>query len=120
MDPIKITGTMGAYLPDWVKPQTLFDAVKKGEQQRVINILCISVTDMSKAKEPWPLVGTVDVTITMQPENSVVAGKLAALQAELDNARAEWLTRQQQILDQINNLQALPNEVQVLDAEAQS
>lgn len=111
-EPIKITAKLGVYLASWSSPQSLIDAVRKGDHQRAAGILHFSTADMSAGSEPWPLVGGAEVVITLLPEDKIIAGKLVALQVELEHARAEWLTKQNEILERISKLQALTNEVQ--------
>jgi hypothetical protein len=60
----------------------------------------------------WIRVGEAELTVRVHSENTIVAGQLQALQRELDHARAEWMTKQQAILERISKLQALTNEVE--------
>jgi hypothetical protein len=60
----------------------------------------------------WSLIGSAEVAVSFFPRDELVTQELKSLQAQLDHARAEWLTKQQEILERISKLQALTNEVE--------
>ena len=104
---IKITATLPAWLPSWETATTFLDLVKAGKHQRATSKLHFVVADMSLGNEPWARVGDAEITVTLAPKDDIVAAQVKALEAELQNARAEWMTKQQAILDRISRLQAL-------------
>lgn len=106
MNQIKITATVGAYLTSSRNPADLVDACGDPEQHEHLigTLLTYSSWDMSKA---WAKVGDAEITVTMAPRDEQVAAALTALRGQLDDARAEWLQKQNEILERINKLQAL-------------
>ena len=55
----------------------------------------------------WPQIGTAVVTVTLYQDNDVQAKELERLNKQLQEVRAENQQRENAILDQISNLQAL-------------
>lgn len=124
MAPMKITATLKAWSSGDYSYRCLMDALRQNNQQEAAEQLAYSNADMDIGPEPWALVGDAEVTVTLRPRDEIAASQIAALQKELEHARAEWLTKQQVLVDRMSKLQALTNEVPaevvVLDAEAQS
>jgi hypothetical protein len=111
--PIVISGTVNAFNTscEWVPNDELLNRAEKvlaGEcdPALVLNAMHFTPSQM-KGIDGWSLVGSAEVTVTFFPREQMVTEELKALQAQLDHARAEWLTKQQAILDRINKLQAL-------------
>lgn len=105
--PITITATLPAWLPPWEPATTFLDIVKDGKHQDAIDKLHFTALGMSSGDKPWTRVGDAEITVTLAPKDDIVAAQVKALEAELQNARAEWMTKQQAILDRISRLQAL-------------
>ena len=105
--PITITATLPAWLPSWETATTFLDLVKDGKHQDAINKLHFTTGNMAAGSDPWARVGDAEITVTLAPRDDIVAAQLKSLDAELKNARAEWMTKQQAILDRISKLQAL-------------
>jgi hypothetical protein len=106
MSQIKITATVGAYLTNHRSPDQLLTACENPEAhtQLIGNILTYSAHDMSSL---WTRVGDAEITVTLGSKDEQVAAALKALRGQLDEARAEWLQKQNEILERINKLQAL-------------
>jgi hypothetical protein len=85
--------------------------VREGNQQEAVNSLSFYSGDMDKGRDPWTRVGEADITVRLFSRDEMVTSQLRTLQSELNEARAEWLTKQKALLEQINKLQALTNEV---------
>jgi hypothetical protein len=108
--PITITATLPAWASCSYTASKMLRHLKAGEQQKAADALFFASTDMGPSG--WVRVGEADLTVRVHSESAIVAGQLQALQRELDNARAEWMTKQQEILERISKLQALTNEVE--------
>lgn len=113
--PITITATMPAWITTNKDVDRFLGYVQQGKSELAMRELYFYPGDMSKGSDPWTLIGEADITVRLQSRDALVTSRLATLQKSLENARAEWLTKQQEILQQINKLQALPNEVEVLE-----
>jgi hypothetical protein len=103
---IKITATVGAYLPDHNSPVQVIDAIgDPSKHARLIgSTLFYAAHDMSKT---WMRVGDAEITLTLKPRDEQVAAAVTALQGQLAKERAESHQRQQAILEQISKVQAL-------------
>jgi len=110
--PMKITATLPAWLPEFYSVDLMVTAIKEGKYARVVDMLWLSESDLSKGERPCTLIGEAEVTVTIKPHDQLAAAQVQALQAELAHARAAWLTKQQDIMDRISKLQALTNEVE--------
>jgi hypothetical protein len=110
--PITIAATVPAWLPDHERVDSVMRAIKDGRHGDAISRLHLSTCDMGKGRNPWTRIGEAQVSLTLAPKDDIVAAQLKTLQMELDHARAEWLTKQQEIMERISKLQALPYEVQ--------
>lgn len=108
---ITITATMPAWLPEFYSLDSMLDKIKAGKHAGVVDMLWFTEGDMSKGERPYTLIGEAEVVVKIMPRDQLAAAQVKALQAELDHARAQWLTKQQSILDRISKLQALTNEV---------
>ena len=62
------------------------------------------------AREGYPLIGTAEVTVTLHSSDEIVQNQIAALQAQLQDARAQAHQAEQAILERISKLQALTYE----------
>jgi hypothetical protein len=110
--PITITATLKAWSTSSHGSRRLLDAIREGEQQEAAEILVYSNSDMDKGSSPWTHVGDAEVTVRLCSRDEIVQNELRTLQVELDAARAEWLSKQREIMDRISKLQALTNEVE--------
>jgi hypothetical protein len=109
--PITISATLNAFASSQWRLDQLMACLKRGDRESAVDELSFSLSDMTSGECPWILVGKADVSVTLIPQDELVASQLRSLKAELDHARAEWLTKQKQIVERINKLQALTNEV---------
>jgi hypothetical protein len=106
--PIAFTATSRAWLTGvGYQLRELQKAIEGREDKAVVESLCFSNHDMGAGSNPWACVGTAEITVTLYTRDSIVAASLAVLKKELDEERAKWLTKQKEILDQINSLQAI-------------
>jgi hypothetical protein len=111
-NPITITATLTAWVTYSGAVPRLLNDVKDGRHQDAADRMSYTLSDMSTGSAPWTRVGEADVTVRLFSRDELVTSQLRTLQNELDHARAEWLTKQQALLEQISKLQALTNEVE--------
>jgi hypothetical protein len=107
MKDIVITATLRAWLPSWRSAKTLMQHVADGEHAAAADMLTFDSGDMGGGSDPWTYVGEAAVSVTLQPTDKIVAAQVIALKQQIEHARAEFLQKQSQILEQINKLQAL-------------
>jgi hypothetical protein len=110
--PLSFTVEMACWLMDFDKPTTLLDLVKHGKYVAAGNLLSFYGSADTQKFGKYLRVGTVQMTVNLAPEDEQVAMAVTSLRAQLEQARAEWLTKQQAILAEISKLQALPFEGQ--------
>lgn len=83
-------------------------AIKANDAQEVIDAVHFSNNNMDEGlTNPWACVGTAEITVTLTSREGLVSAAVAMLHKELELERAKWLTKQREILEQINKLQAL-------------
>lgn len=104
--PITITGTIPAWLTG---THYTLDKVMREEKDpaELLSRLGFSNYDMDSGSHPWVKVGSAEITVTLFPQEEVVAEQVKVLNAELQRERAESQVRQNGILDRISKLQAL-------------
>jgi hypothetical protein len=117
---ITLTATVTAWLPSFNTVTSLMDAVRKANALRVVDLLTLTSTDMSKGSDPYALVGEAEVRVTIKTPDELVAAQVKALNAELEAVRIESAQRQAMLLEKISKLQALTYEAPAEVAEAQS
>lgn len=111
-NPIIVTATMPAWVTHDNAVGRVIRYVQEGKHQEAAEEMSFYTGDMDKGSNPWIRVGMAEVTVTLQSKDEMVTNQLRAVQNELDHARAEWLTKQQALLERISKLQALTNEVE--------
>jgi hypothetical protein len=111
-NPITITATLPAWVTSGRSVSRVLDYVKDGKQQTAAEAMFFTSSEMDKGSEPWTRVGEADLSIRLFSRDDLVTSQLHTLKKQLDHARAEWLTKQQALLEQISKLQALTNEVE--------
>jgi hypothetical protein len=115
--PITITATVAAWLPAHKKPHELVDLLKAGDATRLAGSLWYYGAPDKAAFGDWTRVGEADITLRLLSEDEQVRMAVSGLQRQLEEARAAWLTKQQEILAEISKLQALSFEpAEVLEA----
>jgi hypothetical protein len=107
-EPITITATLPAWITTNKDVDRFLAYVQQGKNEQAMRELYFYPGDMSKGNDPWTLVGEAEISVRLQSRDDLVTSRLKTLQQNLEAARAEWLTKQQHILEQINKLQALP------------
>lgn len=112
MRPIEITTTLKVWTTSDYSMRCLMDAVQAGDPNEAASSLFYTNSEMDKTSDPWTCVGEAEVRVQLYQRDQLVQSHLATLNAELEHARAEWLTKQQALLERISKLQALTNEVQ--------
>lgn len=116
-EPITITATLRDWTSNDYSTRRLLDWLQEGNSQEAAECMIFSNSDMDKGSSPWTQVGEAQVTVSIFSRNELMQRELATLKAELDAARAEWLTKQRQIMDRISKLQALTNEVDAREGQ---
>lgn len=112
--PVTITATLAAWLPSYQKPHELAAAIDKGDMVRAAGMLWLYGAPGEKRDfSDHVLVGEADVTVRLIPRDEQVRMAVDALQQQLEQARAAFHAKQQEILAEINKLQAI-----TFDAEA--
>lgn len=117
--PITLIATLPAWITSTKSVDRILRYIEEGQHQVAMASMYFCDGNMDKGTDPWVRVGEADITVRLHSKDELVSSQLAALQQELSAARAEWLTKQQQILEQISNLQALTNEVPTEVVEVQ-
>jgi hypothetical protein len=108
--PLTITATLKAWSTGDYCYRNLMDALRENKHQDAAEQMVYSNASMDG--DGWAYIGDAEITVHLQPRDDITARQVAALQQELDKARAEWMTKQQAILERINKLQALTYEVE--------
>jgi hypothetical protein len=107
---ITFTTLVGAWMQRTEKPSRLLDFNKSGETARAAGMLWFYGKPDLKALSDWVRVGDAEITVTLLPEDEQVRNAVEAMKKLLDEERAKWLARQQEILDEISKLSALTYE----------
>jgi hypothetical protein len=110
-EPITITATLPAWLPNFQPLDRMLSHLKAGNSNAVADMLTYTDNDMGTGRDPYALVGEATITVRLMPHDALTAARINSLQRELEAGRAEWMERQQQIMERISKLQALTNEV---------
>lgn len=111
--PLTITATVAAWMSKHENPMRILDAIERDDTLDAIHAIAFYGAADRKTFGDWIRVGEADVTVRLLPRDEQVRAAMAGLQAELDRTRAEWMTKQQEILERISKLQAI-----TYDAEA--
>lgn len=111
-DTIKITGHVAVWLPDYYTPTDLRVCCDKGSPDEVLGLLSLFGKLDRKTFSKAVRVGDAEVTVTFYSANKQVQSAMTALNAQMEQARAEFLTKQAEIMERISKLQALTNEVE--------
>jgi hypothetical protein len=106
--PMTITATLAAWMGDYNSPARFMEHIERGEHAKAANMLMFyGATEMASFGEGYIRMGEADVTVRLLPRDEQTRLAVKSLQAKLDELRAAYLTKQQEILDQINKLQAI-------------
>lgn len=106
--PAKVTFQAFAYLQKY----TSLERVVSGE---VMPLIC-SEEGGYFMEQGYPVIGTIECTLTLYSADKVVQSQIEALQAQLQDARAKAHQAERAILDQISKLQALEFNGSVVEA----
>ena len=90
----------------WLTNQwtTIDDIMKMSQEELVHNLTC---WDLDGHIEGWTLVGTAEVSITLDAPDKMISNKVDALKVELTKTKADAEAKCNFILGQINNLLAI-------------
>lgn len=117
---ITITATVPAYLMPHHRVTSLLERVRAGKP--CTDMLCFWTFAPGK---DYTRVGDAQITIELGTEDHLVAAQIQSLKNEIDAARAAFVQKQRECLEQIQKLQALPMaepvpvaDPNVIDAEA--
>lgn len=110
---VTITATVAAWISKHENPTRIMDALERGDTLDAIHAIAFYGSPDREKFGDWIRVGEADVVVRLAPRDEQVRRAVEHLQQELNNARAEWLTKQQEILERISKLQAI-----TYDAEA--
>jgi hypothetical protein len=106
-NPIKITATVPAWLTSSSSRLEQLIETAKDDPADALSRLGYSILEMDVGSYPWVRVGEAEITVTLMPLDTVVAGQVAVPKAELQQERAESMRKQNAILDRISKLSAL-------------
>lgn len=101
--PITITATVPAYLMPHNSVHALLERVRAGKP--CVDMLAFWTFHPGK---DYTHVGDAQITVELGSEDQLVAAQIQALKAAIDEARTEFMRKQQALLDQIQKLSALP------------
>jgi hypothetical protein len=104
---IKLTATMSAWADADYGIRNLVDALSSGNTDHVFNNCYFYGNAERKAFSDYAKVGTAEITLTLVAKDEITANAVKALHAKLEQARAEWLAKQAEIMEQISKFQAL-------------
>jgi hypothetical protein len=110
-DPITITVTRAAWLSQYHSPDELMQAVEGGAAGRVVDMVSIYGAPDKQEWAGYTRVGEAEVTLHLLPRDQQAALAVAALNRKLQELRAAYLAKQQEIMEQISKLQAITHEV---------
>ena len=101
-------GTVNVWMSSsaYTKPSEL----QKLDGKELVDLLYFQNADMSSFG--WTRVGTAEVIITLDDCKTCTANKVASLQSQLKEMRAEHQQAQNRLTKQIQELLAIDNEVQ--------
>lgn len=114
-EPITVTAHCAVWLTNSEysgRPQDLVEALQKGDPVRVVNMLQFYGEAEREKFADYVKVGEAEITMRLVSRDDQTRLALEALNAQLQKLRAAYMQRQQEIMEQISNLQALTNEVE--------
>lgn len=94
------TGTLKAFLPDYYSTDCLKD-------DSCIDRLSFTAHGDYLKSQGYPEVGIATITVELFDDNTIIAGKVDSLKAQLQKERADSEVKCNRILEQISKLQAL-------------
>ena len=100
-----ITGTVPVQISKYIELEELNDADDKKLFVR------LNFTDTDMADRGWSIVGTAQVTVTLNDADTIVGDKVKSLQTEATKVQADAQAAVTRIQRQINELLAITNEV---------
>jgi hypothetical protein len=107
--PITITATRSVWLNEWHTPDELVQLLERGQHDRAVDILCCyGDPSLESFGQGYTRVGEADVTVRLIPRDEQTKLAVQSLNKKLDELRAQYLQAQQEILERIQKLQALP------------
>lgn len=105
--PITVTTTRAVWLSSYHSPADLMARVERGDSGAIVDMVSIYGDPKREAWAGYTRVGEADVTVRLLPRDEQTRMALAGLNAKLDQLRAAYLEKQQEILEEIQKLQAL-------------
>lgn len=106
-DHITIKATTAVWLYQGSKPHQLVAHIEKGNHRAALDMLHLyGPASMDKFGD-YVRVGEADVTVRLIPRDDQVRMAVDSLKEQLEQARAAFHAKQQEILDEINKLQAI-------------
>lgn len=106
-EPITITATVAAWLPEWNKPHQLVERLQAGDGVKVVNSLHLYGPPSMKDFGKYVRVGDATITLTLLPQDDQVRLAVEGLKRQIEEARAAWLEKQRELMDEISKLQAI-------------
>jgi hypothetical protein len=106
--PITITATRAVWINQYHTPAELLSYLERGEHGRIVDIVSVyGSPDMDKFGDTYTRIGEADVTLRLLPRDEQTKLAVQALQQKLDQLRAAYMAKQQEIMDQISRMQAI-------------
>jgi hypothetical protein len=105
--PITITGTCAVWLNEFHTPAEILDYLDAGNTCRALDVMCFYGSPELEKFSSYARIGEAQVTVTLLPRDKQTAMAVQALNAKLQELRAAYQQKQQEIMDQISRLQAI-------------
>jgi hypothetical protein len=110
---LTITTTRAVWLNQYHTPDELMKYLERGEGGRASDILTTyGPPEMEKFGEGYTRIGEADITYRLLPRDEQAALAVASLNRKLEELRAAYLQKQQEIMEQISKLQAITYEAE--------
>jgi len=113
--PITISATMAVWLSPSTysnRPQELLAALERGHSIEALNMLSFYGPSEKATFAECIRVGEADITVRLIPRDEQTRLAIKVLNDKLNQMRAAYHQRQQEILSEISKLTALTNEVE--------
>jgi hypothetical protein len=110
--PLTITATRAVWMNEYHTPAELLAYIERGDYGRAVDIVWCYGEPEKKELSNYTRVGEADITLRLLPRDQQAAMAVEALSKKLQELRAAYMQKQQEILDQISKLQAITYEAE--------
>ena len=106
-EPLTITATVAVWMSEYHTPAELMQYIERGDGAGAMSTLTLYGPPDKKSFCEYARMGEADVTLRLLPRDTQVRMAVQSLNEKLDQLRAAYHQKQQEILAQISKLQAL-------------